>query len=67
MKEKLIKQYITTTSGMRGSFAVLMGEFINEKGNKWHEPISTSPFSGTSEKARIDGKQWAEAEELEFI
>jgi hypothetical protein len=66
-KDTLIRSYITTTSGMRGSFAVLVGDFIDENGNKFTEPIITSAFAGTAEDAIKDAKEWAKAEELPFV
>lgn len=65
MTEKCIKQFLTVSSGMRGSFAVLMGTFVDDKGRQYTEPILTSAFSGTSEEARRDANEWAEAEGLE--
>ncbi|MFA5151764.1 MAG: hypothetical protein WC554_04300 [Clostridia bacterium] len=65
-EERCIRRYITTTSGMRGSFAVLMGVFSDGKG-EWAEPILTSPFSGTSKEARKDADDWAKAEGLEVV
>ena len=65
-KERCIERYITVTSGLRGSFAVLVGVF-ECNGRTYSDVIQTSPFSGTSEQARQDAKDWAKAEELEVI
>ncbi len=60
--------YITTTSGLRGFFAVMM-HWNNDDGgvSGFWEPYQTGIGSyKTSAEAAVEGRDWAMAEELEF-
>ncbi len=57
------KRYITTTSGLRGFFAVV----IEEDYLGFAEPIITSPFSHPhKEQAERDAKEWAKSENIPY-
>ena len=58
--------YITTTSGMSGYFAILVGKFEDEP-EPYYDIISTGIGRyKTKDEAIEEAKQWAEADELEF-
>jgi len=55
--------YITTTSGMRGYFAVMIVRDVSG----YEEPYVTSHIScKTPEEAEEDGRAWAECEGIQF-
>lgn len=55
--------YITTTSGMRGHFAVM----IERDAKGFEQPYITSPCSYDKlDDATIDAKAWAEVEGLQY-
>jgi hypothetical protein len=56
--------YVTTTSGMRGRFAVLLA--WNEEQGGFYEPMATGETCATFEEAQQYAKDWAEAEEVEY-
>lgn len=61
--------FITTASGMSGFFAVMMWwNDEREHGNPlFWEPWTTGIGRySTKEEAEVEGRQWAEAEEVEF-
>jgi hypothetical protein len=56
--------FVTVTYGMRGYFAVLMW-WNDQDGDGFWEPWQTGIGSyKTAERAWIEARQWAEAEEL---
>ena len=58
--------YITTTEGMSGHFAVMLW-WNPDMGGFW-EPWDTGIGRfATREEAAEEAKQWAEAEELEYV
>lgn len=62
MPDEKHKYYITTTSGMRGCFAVLIDE-----ADGFPEPVQSGIGSyRTAAEAAVEGRTWARAENLEF-
>jgi hypothetical protein len=62
-EDKPVKFYVTTTYGLRGYFAVLIGVYRNG----WSEPHNTGVGSyETVEGARLEAKSWAESEGIEY-
>jgi hypothetical protein len=54
--------YITTTSGMRGWFAVMIDD-----SDGFPEPVTSGIGSyKTQAEAEVEARQWAKAEELPF-
>ena len=60
--------YVTTTTGMRGYFAVLMcwSEYPEEGIAGFYEPYNTGITCKDHETAVASAKAWAEAEEIEY-
>lgn len=65
MSDKEHATFITTTHGMRGWFAVMM-HWNTDCGGFW-EPLNTGFGSYVfKDHAEREGREWAEAEEMEF-
>ena len=66
-KETLLHQYITTSYGMRGYFAVLIGRFRTRMGCTFDEPIMTGVGSYDSkEEVELEAREWAASEQIEL-
>jgi hypothetical protein len=65
-KDPAHEPYITVTQGMSGYFAVLL--WWNPDMGGFYEPWDTGIGRyGSREEAAVEGRQWAEAEELRFL
>lgn len=64
MKDR--KPYITITSGISGYFAICVAWYDDENGGMWD--IALTGIGRYKEKvdAEREGKEWAEADELQF-
>lgn len=62
MSKEPTNLHVTVTSGLRGYFAVLIGNF-----DGFPEPIQTSPITcKTFKEAEQDAKYWAKAEGIPY-
>jgi len=65
MDEKLIRVYITITSGMRGYFAVLIGVYKYPDGYISHEPIQSGCGSYINRDDAIpEATSWSKSDEI---
>jgi len=62
-KDKCIRQWVSITSGMRGTFPVLIGEFTDGR-NRWSEPIVSGTTCKDYKEALREAKAWADSENL---
>jgi hypothetical protein len=67
MSEKCIKRYTSTSWGMRGYFATLIGTFECDDGWIYDDVIQTGYGSyKDGEGARREAREWAIAEGIKF-
>ena len=65
-QEQLLRSWVTITHGMRGYFAIMVGKYTDGY-NEYHDVIQTGIGSyPTREGAILEGKEWAEAEGVQF-
>ena len=60
-EERCVDRWISITTGLRGTFPVLMGQFWDGV-NSWIEPITSGLTCRDYKEAELEAMSWAKAE-----